>query len=126
VEELSPPGPAPHPNRHPPLCYLYGRLLLSLLSYARCPARRATLWAQERRALSVLKLVRHLLAVADQGRPRRFQSPVARRRFLHQVGTTAQRLVAKASRKRRTSAQILRERLNPQTDFFEFTAALAA
>jgi len=34
--------------------------------------------------------------------------------------------VAKASRKRRTSAQILRESLTAQNDFIEFTPALAA
>jgi hypothetical protein len=34
--------------------------------------------------------------------------------------------VAKASRKRRTSAQLLRESLHAQNDFMEFTKALAA
>ena len=109
-----------------PLCYLYGRLLLILLNYALCPALRAALWAQKRRELSVLKLVRHFQAVADQWFQMLFQSPLALRRFLHQVCATAQRLVAKASRKRRTSAQLLRESLHTQNDFIEFTAALAA
>jgi hypothetical protein len=110
----------------PTLCYLYGRLLLILLNYALCPALRATLWAQKRRELSVLKLVRHFQAVADQWLQRLFQSPLALRRFLHQVCATAQRLVAKASRNRRTSAQLLRESLQTQNDFIEFTTALAA
>jgi hypothetical protein len=35
-------------------------------------------------------------------------------------------LVAKASRKHRTSAQLLRESLYTQNDFIEFTEALAA
>jgi Transposase DDE domain len=110
----------------PTLCYLYGRLLLILLNYALCPSLRAALWAQKRRELSVLKLVRHFQAVADQWLQRLFQSPLALRRFLHQVCATAQRLVAKASRKRRTSAQLLRESLQTQNDFIEFTTALAA
>ncbi len=110
----------------PTLCYLYGRLLLILLNYALCPALRAALWAQKRRELSVLKLVRHFQAGADQWFQRLFQSPLALRRFLHQVCATAQRLVAKASRKRRTSAQLLRESLKAQNDFIEFPLALAA
>jgi hypothetical protein len=110
----------------PTLCYLYGRLLLILLNYALCPALRATLWAQKRRELSVLKLVRHFQAVADQWFQMLFQSPLALRRFLHQVCATAQRLVAKASRNRHTSAQLLRESLKAQNNFIEFPLASAA
>lgn len=110
----------------PTLCSLYGRLLLILLTYALCPSLRAAVWAQKRRELSVLNLVRHLQAGADQWLQRLFPSPLALRRFLHQVCATAQLLVAKASHKRRTSAQLLRESLQTQNDFIEFTTALAA
>jgi hypothetical protein len=110
----------------PTLCYLYGRLLLILLTYALCPALRAAVWVQKRRELSVLKLVRHLQAVAEQWLQMLFRAEADLRHFLHQVCRTAQRLVTKASRKRRTSAQRLRESLNVQDDRIEFPLALAA
>jgi Transposase DDE domain len=110
----------------PTLCYLYGRLLLILLTYALCPALRAAVWAQKRRELSVLKLVRHLQAIAEQWLQLLFRAAAELRHFLHRVCTTAQRLVIKASRKRRTSAQRLRESLSVQNDFIEFPLALAA
>jgi Transposase DDE domain len=110
----------------PPLCYLYGRLLLILLTSALCPALRAAVWAQKRRELSVLKLVRHLQAVAAQWLQMLFRTEAELRHFLPQVCTTAQRLVTKASRKRRTSAQHRRESLNVQNDCLEFPLALAA
>jgi hypothetical protein len=108
------------------LCYLYGRLLLILLIYGLCPALRAQLWAKKRRELSVLKLVRHLQACADRWLQVLFASAVDLRSFLHRACATAERLVAKAARKRRTSAQRLRESLHAQNDFIEFTMALAA
>lgn len=49
----------------PTLCYLYGRLLLIVLTYALCPALRTALWTRWRRELSFLKLVRYLRALAD-------------------------------------------------------------
>jgi Transposase DDE domain len=110
----------------PTLCYLYGRLLLILLTYALCPALRAAVWAQKRRELSVLKLVRHLQAVAEQWLQMLFRAAADLRHSLHQVCTTAQRLVTKASRKRRTSAQRLRESLAVHNDFIEFPLARAA
>jgi hypothetical protein len=110
----------------PTLCYLYGRLLLILLTYALCPALRAAVWAQKRRELSVLKLVRHLQAIAEQWLQMLFRAAADLRHFLHQVCTTAQRLVTKASRKRRTSAQRLRESLAVHNDFIEFPLARAA
>ena len=108
------------------LCYLYGRLLLILVNYALCPPLRAALWTKNRRELSVLKLVRHLQASADQWLHALFQAEADLRHFLSRACATAERLVAKASRKRRTSAQILRESLRAQNDFIEFTEALAA
>jgi hypothetical protein len=116
----------PTKNEVPTLCYLYGRLLLILLTYALCPPLRVRLWRSRRRELSLLKLVRHLQAGADQWLQVLFQSAAALRRFLQQACVTAERLVAKASRKRRTSAQLLRDSLNTQNDFIEFPMALAA
>src|SRR5713101_2461732 len=108
------------------VCYLYGRRLLILLTYALCPELRATLWLKKKRELSVLKLVRHFQAVADRWLQVLFQAELALRRFLHQACATAERLVAKVSRKRRTTAQILRESLSQQHASVAFTAAVAA
>jgi hypothetical protein len=108
------------------LCYLYGRLLLILLTYALSPSLRAAVWEKKQRELSLLKLVRHLQAVADQWLQVLFQSEVALCRFLHHACATAERLAVKASRKRRTSAQLLRESLHTQNDLIGFAEALAA
>ena len=93
---------------------LYGRMLLMLLHYALCPHIRAALGEKKQREVSVLKLVRHFQACAERWMQAMFQSAFELRRFRHQVCTTAARLVAKASRKRRTTAQILRENLQNQ------------
>ena len=116
----------PTKTPEPTLCYLYGRLLLILLNYALCPPLQARLWRKKHRELSLLKLVRHFQAVADQWLPVLFQTAAALRSFLPRACAPAARLVAKASRKRRTSAQLLHESLRTQNDFIEFTAALAA
>lgn len=110
----------------PTLCYLYGRLLLILLTYALCPSLRAALWADKRRELSLLKLMRHLQAVADRWLQALFASTATLRHVLSQVWVSAERLATKASRKRRTSAQRLRESLQTQHDFIELTIKLAA
>jgi hypothetical protein len=81
---------------------------------------------KKRRELSVLKLVRHLHALADRWLQMLFASAADLRPFLSRVWGSAERLVTKASRKRRTSAQRLRESLRTQNDFIEFTMALAA
>jgi DDE family transposase len=91
------------------LCYLYGRMLLILLNYALCPQMRATLWLRKRRELSVLKLVRHFQAFADRWMQAIFRSEIELYHFLKHACATAERLVGKASRKRRTTAQILHE-----------------
>ncbi len=108
------------------LCYLYGRMLLILLTYALSPPLRAKLWEQHRRELSLLKLVRHVQAGAERWLHALFQSEAALRLFLHQTYTAATRLVRKAARKRRTTAQLLRERVRSLNDFFEPALALAA
>lgn len=108
------------------LCYLYGRMLLILLTYALCSPLRARLWEQNRRELSLLKLSRHLQAGAEYWLHALLKSEAALQLFLHQIYTSAERLVTKASRKRRTTAQLLRESLRSHNDFFKPARALAA
>ena len=98
----------------PTLWYLYGRMLLIVLTYALCPQMRVTLWLKKKRELSVLKLVRHFQALAEEWMHAIFQSELALRRFLQRACATAERLVVKALRKRQTTAQILRESLSQQ------------
>jgi hypothetical protein len=93
------------------LCYLYGRMLLILFNYALCPQLRATLWLQHKRELSLLKLVRHFQAFADRWMQAIFQSELELHHCLQRACTAAERLAAKAARKRRTTAQILQEEL---------------
>jgi hypothetical protein len=108
------------------LCYLYGRMLLVLLTYALCPTLRATVWQKKQRELSLLKLVRHFQAGAEQWLQALFQSTLQLTAFLSRACAAAERLVMKAERKRRTTAQRLRDSLGPQLDFFEPALALAA
>ena len=116
----------PTKTQDPTLCYLYGRLLLIVLAYALCPALRTALWTSQHRELSFLKLIRYLQAVADSWLQRLFTSAAGLHAFLRQVCLTATRLVTKASRKRRTSAQRLRESVQAQKDCSELTIKLAA
>ena len=108
------------------LCYLYGRLLLIVLSYALCPALRASLWTRQHCELSFLKLLRYLQAVAESWLQRLFSPPLRLRDFLQQLCLKADRLVTKASRKRRTSAQRLRESVQTQNNCLKLTIKLAA
>ena len=108
------------------LCYIYGRMLLLLLTSAFCPPRRPRLWEQYHRELSLLKLSRHLPAGAEYWLHALFKSEAALQLFLPQISPSAERLVTKASRKRRTTAQLLRESLRSHTDFFDPALALAA
>lgn len=110
----------------PTLCYLYGRLLLIVLAYALCPALRAALWTRRQRELSFLKLIRYLQALADRWLQVLFAPLALLHSFLTQVCVSAQRIIGKASRTRRTSAQRLRESLGAQNDFIELTIKLAA
>jgi hypothetical protein len=110
----------------PTLCYLYGRLLLIVLTYALCPTLRLALWTQQHRELSFLKLLRYLQAFADHWLQRLFAPTTVLGAFLQQVCQHATRLVAKASRKRRTSAQRLRQHIQTQNDDIKLTMKLAA
>jgi hypothetical protein len=110
----------------PTLCYLYGRMLLIVLTYALCPQVRATVWLKHKRELSVLKLVQHFQALADRWMHALFQSEFTLRRFLQRACATAERLAAKASRKRPTTAQLLRESLSQHHETIAFAVAINA
>jgi hypothetical protein len=112
-------------TKHSTLCYLYGRMLLILLTSALSSPLRVLVWQQERE-LSLFKFVRHCQAHADAWLHCLFRSPLQLSTFLARLCATAARLVKKAIRKRRTSAQHLRESLGAQADFFEPILALAA
>jgi len=107
------------------LCYLYGRMLLILLTSALSSPLRVAVW-QHQRELSLFKLARHLQANADAWLQHLFRPPLQLTMFLSRLCAPAERLVRKAVRKRRTSAQLLRESLGSQEDFFEPILALAA
>jgi UDP-2,3-diacylglucosamine pyrophosphatase LpxH len=108
------------------LCSLYGRMLLMLFNDALCPQIRAALWEKPPRELSVLKLVWHCQAFAERWMQAILQSKFALRRLRQQVCTTAERLVVKASRKRCTTAQILRDSLQKQGAAVVFLEAVNA
>jgi hypothetical protein len=116
----------PTKTQEPTLCYLYGRLLLIVLTYALCPALRTSLWTRAHRELSFLKLIRYLQALAESWLQHLFAPPFMLHAFLQQLCLKAVRLVTKASRKRRTSAQRLRESVQTQTDPVALTIKLAA
>ena len=111
-------------TKHSTLCYLYGRMLLILRTSALSSPLRVTVW-QQHRELSLFKLTCHFQASADLWLQRLFQPPPQLTIFLSCLCTTAERLVRKAVRKRRTSAQRLRDSLGAQIDFFEPALALA-
>ncbi len=116
----------PTKTPEPTLCSRYGRLLLSLLTSALCPPLQGRGWRTQHRALSLRKLVRHFQTVAGQWRQVLLRTQAALRSFRPRARATAERVVATASRKRRTSAQLWRESLPAQNDFIEFIEALAA
>ena len=113
-------------TKHSTLCYLYGRMLLIVLTFALCPSLRTAAWQKQQREVSLLKLVRHFQAGADQWLQALFQSGAYLARFLVRACAAAERLVTKEVRKRPTSAQSLRKSLAAHVDFFEPTLALAA
>jgi len=112
-------------TKHSTLCYLYGRMLLILVTAALSSPLRVAVWQQERE-LSLFKLVRHCQATADRWLQCLFQPSSQLVTFLSRLCATAERLVRKAVRNRPTSAQRLREQLGGQDDFFEPALALAA
>lgn len=116
----------PTRTQEPTLCYLYGRLLLIVLTYALCPALRTALWTGQHRELSFLKLVRYLQALADRWLQALFEATATLRHLFAQICVHSQRVIAKASRTRCTSAQRLRESLETQTDCVTLTIKLAA
>src|ERR1051325_8142921 len=97
-----------------------------VLAYALRPPLCPALWTRQHREVSFLKLIRSLQAVADSWLQQLFTTTAGLRACLQRVCLTAVRLVAKASRTRRTSAQRLRESLKTQNAFIELTIKLAA
>jgi hypothetical protein len=108
------------------LCSLYGRLLLIVVTFALGAAVRTPVWQKQHREVSLVKLIRHCQAGAEPWLQALFQTPLQLSAFLSRACAAAERLVRKAVRKRRTSAQRLRDSLGPQVDFFEPALALAA
>jgi hypothetical protein len=108
------------------LCYLYGRMLLVLVTYALYPQVRSALWVKKHKELSLLKFVNHFQALAESWMKVIFQSELALRRFLQEACEDAERLAAKACRKRRTSAQALRESLYQPSESIDVVAAVSA
>jgi hypothetical protein len=108
------------------LCYLYGRMLLIVLNYALCPPLRAHLWRQKQRELSLLQLMRHFQAFAARWMQAIFESEFALRGFLTHLCATATRVAAKATRKRRTTAQILQASVRQHHESVLFAEAVNA
>jgi hypothetical protein len=101
-------------------------MLLIVLHYALCPQIRVHLWRQKKRELSLLKLVRHGQAFAERWMQAIFASEFTLHRFLTHLCATAERLAAKAARKRRTTAQILQESVCQHHESVVFAAAVNA
>jgi hypothetical protein len=97
-----------------------------VLHEALCPQWRATVGVKKQRERSVRKLVRHCQAVAERWMQAILPSAFVLRRFLQRACATAERLVAKASRKRHTTAQILRESLAKQDETIALMEAVNA
>jgi len=108
------------------LCDLYGRMLLIWFNNALCPQMRATLWLKQKRERSLLKLVQHFQALAARWMQAIFQSELELHRFLQRACAAASRLAAKASRKRRTTAQILQEDFRHPLESVASAAAISA
>ena len=101
-------------------------MLLVLLTYALYPQVRSVVWVKQHREVSLLKFVCHFQALADSWMKVIFESELALRRFLQEACANAERLALQASRKRRTSAQTLRESLDQQPESLEVAAAVNA
>jgi hypothetical protein len=81
---------------------------------------------KRRRELSLLKFVRHFQALAEQWIQALLPSEIELRHFLQRACATAERLVLKASRKRWTTAQRLRESLTQPNKAVAFMEAVNA
>jgi hypothetical protein len=81
---------------------------------------------QKKRELRLLKRRRHLQALAASWLQALFQAAFVWPRVRVRVGATAERLVVKASRPRRTTAHILQDRLCQQHAAVGLTEAVNA
>jgi len=106
--------------------YLYGRMLLILLHDALCPQLRSPLWLKKKRELSVLTRVRHFQALAEPWMQAIVQSELALHHFLQRACESAERVAVKASRRRQTTAHILRESLRKHSESVAFVEAVNA
>ena len=109
-----------------PVGSLSGRRRRMLWQYALGPQTRATLGLQDQRALSRLQFARPFHALAASWLQAIFPSACALYHFLPRACTTAERLAAKAVRQRRTTAQILCDRLQNQGETVVFMEAVSA
>jgi hypothetical protein len=107
-------------------CSLYGRMRLIVLNDALCRQLRAHLWGKRKRARRLRKLVRQCQAFAGRWMQAILQLAFVLRRFLSRAWATAERLAAKALRKRRPTVQILREPLRIQHESMAFAEAVNA
>jgi hypothetical protein len=101
-------------------------MLLIVFKYALCPQLRATLWLKHKRELSLLKLVRHFHALAARWMQAIFQSELALHYVLQRACAAAERLAAKAVRKRRTTVHVLQEDLRQPLASAASAAAVSA
>jgi hypothetical protein len=99
---------------------------LMLFNSALGPQMRATLWLKQKRDLSLRKLVRHFQALAARWMQAIFQAELELHRFLQRACAAAERLAAKASSKRRTTAQILHEDLRQPLESVAAAATVSA
>ena len=109
-----------------PFGSLSGRMRRMLWHDALGPQTRATRWWPSQRALRLLKCTRHFHAWAASGLPAILQSACALYPCLPRACTPAERLAAKAVRKRRTTAQILWDSLQNQAETVVFMEAVSA
>ena len=101
-------------------------MLRMLFHDALCPQPRATLWVQYQRELRRLTCARHFQALAASWLPAIFQSACERSHVLPRACATAERLAAKASRKRRTTAHILPDTIRPSLESSAVAAVVNA
>ncbi|HSF31574.1 MAG TPA: hypothetical protein VLK82_14020 [Candidatus Tectomicrobia bacterium] len=96
------------------------------LNEALGPQVRATVGRKPTRDLSGLTLVRQVQALAERWMQALLQSECTRRRFRQRAWATAERVATKASRKRPTTAQSLRERLSQPHETIAWAGAVTA
>ena len=100
-------------------------MLLVLFTYALYPGSLSFV-GKEAQRIEFAEVCESFQALADNWMNAIFKSELALRRFLQAACDDAERLAAKALRKRRTSAQTLRESLNQPSESIDVAAAASA